>query len=191
MNSKVDAYLGKAKQWRKEMMALRAVALDCGLAEELKWGKPCYTFRKSNVVIIQAFKGYCALGFFKGALLKDAGGVLVKPGDNSQTMRQMRFTDVREIVEMQSTVEAYVHEAIAVEEAGLKVEKSAKLVIPEELQARFDEMPDLKTAFDALTPGRRRAYVLHFAAPKKASTRTSRIERCVPRILEGKGLNER
>ena len=190
-NPKVDAFLAKAGNWRKEMERLRAIVLDCGLTEELKWYQPCYTFEKSNVVIISAFKAYCVLAFFKGALLKDARHILVPPGKNTQAVRQARFTSVREIVELEPVLKAYLREAIEVEKAGLKVKRSTKLTLPEELQNRFDESPALKEAFDALTPGRRRAYVLYFSGAKQSRTRESRIDKCAPRILEGKGLNDR
>jgi uncharacterized protein YdeI (YjbR/CyaY-like superfamily) len=193
MNSRVDAFLGKAKKWREEFEKLRMIVLDCGLTEELKWGKPCYTFEQSNIVIIQGFKEYCALLFFKGALLHDANGILVKPGEHTQAGRQIRFTNVGEIVEMEPILKAYIHEAIEVERAGLKVDlkKTAAFTIPEEFQSKLDKSPALKTAFDALTPGRQRAYLLHFSAPKQRKTRESRVEKCIPQILNGKGLNDR
>lgn len=192
-NSKVDEYLRKRKKWQGEMAELRKVALDCQLTEELKWGKPCYTFQKSNVVIIQGFKEYLALMFFKGALLKDANGILIKPGENAQAGRQIRFTDLREIVDMDSTLKAYIREAVEVEKAGLKVKlkATAEYAMPEELKKRLEEGSALKAAFQGLTPGRQRAYILHFSAPKQSRTRESRIDRCVQRILNGKGLNDR
>ena len=192
-NPKVDGFFKKANAWREELEKLRAIVLDCQLTEELKWGKPCYVFGKSNVVLMIPFKEYCALLFFKGALLKDAKGILVKAGENSQAARQARFTDVRGIARLEAVLKAYIREAIAVEKAGLKVElkKPADLVIPEELQTRLDQMPALKTAFRALTPGRQRAYVIHFSAPKQAKTRESRVEKCIPQILDGKGMNDR
>jgi len=192
MNPKVDEYLSKAKKWQEEMEKLRMIILDCQLTEELKWGKPCYTFQKSNIVIIIGLKEYCALLFFKGALLKDANGILIKPGENTQAGRQIRFTNVREIVEMEPILKAYIYEAIEVEKAGLKVnfKKNTELIIPEEFQNKLDEIPALKTAFDALTPGRQRAYILYFSAPKQSKTRESRVEKCMQKILDGKGLND-
>ena len=190
-NPKVDAYLSRAKNWREETEKLRMIILDFPLTEELKWGKPCYTFQNSNVVIIQGFKEYCALLFFKGALLKDANGILVKPGENTQAGRQIRFTNVREIVEMAPLLKAFIDEAIEVEKAGLKVKlkKTTEFIIPEEFQNQLDKNPALKTAFEALTPGRQRAYILHFSAPKLSKTREARVEKCMRPILDGKGLD--
>jgi len=191
MNPKVDAYLSKAKQWQKELKKLRRIILDCHLTEEMKWGKPCYTFQKSNIVIVIGFKEYCALLFCKGALLNDPNGILKRPGEHTQAARQIRFTNVREIVEMEPILKAYVYEAIEVEKAGLKVKfRRNPEPIPEEMQNRLEEIPALKTAFEALTPGRRRAYVLYFSAPKQSKTRESRIEKCMRQILNGKGLND-
>jgi uncharacterized protein YdeI (YjbR/CyaY-like superfamily) len=191
MNPKVDEYLRNAKKWQAEFKKLRRIILDCGLTEELKWGKPGYTFQKSNIVIIQGFKEFCALLFCKGALLNDANGLLEKPGENTQAARRIPFTNVREIVEMERILKAYIHEAIEAEKAGLKVNfKKNPEPIPEELQNKLDEMPALKTAFDALTPGRQRAYILYFSAPKQSKTRESRIEKCMRQILNGKGLND-
>ena len=192
MNPKVDVYLSKAKKWQEELEKLRMIVLDCQLTEELKWGKPCYTFQKSNIIIIIGFKEYCALLFFKGALLNDANGILIKPGENTQAGRQIRFTNVREIVEMETILKAYIYEALEVEKAGLKVnfKKNTELIIPEEFQNKLDEIPALKTAFDALTPGRQRAYILYFSAPKQSKTRESRVEKCMQQILNGKGLND-
>jgi len=169
------------------------IILDCRLTEELKWGKPCYTFEKRSIVIIIGFKEYCALLFFKGALLNDANDILIKPGENTQAGRQIRFTSVREIVEMEPVLKAYIYEAIEMEKVGLKVtlEKTTEFTIPEEFQNRLDEIPALKTAFDALTPGRQRAYILYFSAPKQSKTRESRVEKCMQQILDGKGLNDR
>ncbi|MFZ1978424.1 MAG: YdeI/OmpD-associated family protein, partial [Bacteroidota bacterium] len=160
--------------------------------EELKWGKPCYTFQKNNIVIIQGFKEYCALMFFKGVLLNDANGILIKMGENTQAGRQIRFTNVREIIEMKTILKDYIYEAIEVEKAGLKVnfKKNAELIFPEEFQNKLDELPALKTAFNALTPGRQRAYNLYFSAPKQSKTRESRVEKCMQQILNGKGLND-
>jgi uncharacterized protein YdeI (YjbR/CyaY-like superfamily) len=191
MNSQVDEYLRKAKKWQQETEKLRAIILGCQLTEEFKWGKPCYTFQESNVLIVQGFKEYCALMFCKGALLKDANGVLVKPGENTQAGRQMRFTNVQEIMEMAPILKAYIHEAIDAEKAGLQVEfKKNPEPIPAEFQNKLDEFPELKAAFNALTPGRQRAYILYFSAAKQSKTRESRIEKCVQQILNGKGLND-
>ena len=192
MNPKVDGYFSKAKKWQEELEKLRMIILDCQLTEELKWGHPCYTFQKSNIVLIHGFKEYCALLFFKGALLKDANGILIQQTENVQAARQIRFTNVREIVEMEPILKAYIHEAIEVEKAGLKVnfKKTAEFTIPEEFQNKLDEIPALKTAFDALTPGRQRAYILYFSAPKQSKTRESRVEKCMQQILNGKGLND-
>ena len=192
MNPKVDEYLRKAKQWQKEFKKLRMLILDCGLTEELKWGQPCYTFEKSNIVLIHGFKEYCALLFFKGALLNDPNGILIQQTENVQAARQIRFTNVREIVKMQPILKAYIYEAIEVEKAGLKVnyKKTADFKIPEEFQKKLDEIPALKTAFDALTPGRQRAYIFYFSAPKQSKTRESRVEKCMQQILNGKGLND-
>ena len=166
MNPKVDLYFNKAKKWQKEFEKLRTIILDCGLTEELKWGCPCYTFQKSNIVLIHVFKEYCALLFFKGALLNDANGILIQQTKNVQAARQIRFTNVREIVKMETILKAYIYEAIEVEKAGLKVnlKKTAEFKIPEEFQKKLDKIPALKTAFYALTPGRQRAYILYFSA---------------------------
>jgi uncharacterized protein YdeI (YjbR/CyaY-like superfamily) len=192
MNPKVDFYFNKAKKWLEEIERLRMIVLDCGLSEELKWGVPCYTFQKTNIVLIHVFREYCALLFFKGALLNDANGILIQQTKNVQAARQIRFTNVREIVKMQPILKAYIHEAIEVEKAGLKVDfkKNTELIIPEELQNKFDEIPALKTAFEALTPGRQRAYILYFSEPKQSKTRESRVEKCIKQILNGKGLND-
>jgi uncharacterized protein YdeI (YjbR/CyaY-like superfamily) len=190
-NPKVDAYFQRGTKWHDELQHLRRISLDCGLTEELKWRSPCYTFGDRNVVIAQEFKEYCALMFFKGALLRDPKGILVPPG-TSQAARQIRFTGVDGILELEPDVRAYIQEAIGVEQVGSTValKKTSEYEIPEEFQRRLDAVPALREAFDALTPGRQRAYLLHFAAPKQAKTRESRIERCVPRILEGKGLTD-
>ena len=192
MNPKVDAFLSREKRWRKESEKMRAISLGCDLTEELKWGKPCYSFQESNVVIIQGFKEYCALMFCKGALLKDAKGILIKPGENTQAARQARFTNVREIVKLESILKAYIDEAIEAEKAGLEVnyKRTSEFTMPEELKNKLDEMPALKTAFEALTPGRQRAYLLYFSAAKQSKTRESRVEKCMPQILKGKGLND-
>ena len=189
MNPKVDEYLRRVKKWQKEMEQLRRISLDCGLTEELKWGKPCYTFQKSNIVIIQGFKEFCALLFCKGALLTNPKGILKKFG--WQAARRIPFTNVREIVEMEPILNAYIHEAIETERAGLKVNfKKDPEPIPEELQKKLDEIPALKTAFEALTPGRQRGYVLYFSGAKQSKTRESRVEKWLPQILKGKGLND-
>jgi uncharacterized protein YdeI (YjbR/CyaY-like superfamily) len=192
MNPKVDFYFSKAKKWQEELAKLRVIVLDCGLTEELKWGVPCYTFQKSNIVLIHVFKEYCALLFVKGALLNDANGILVQQTENVQAARQIRFTNVREIVKLETILKAYVQEAIEVEKAGLKVnlKKTTEFNIPEEFLNKLDEMPTLKEAFDALTPGRQRAYLLYFSAPKQSKTRAARVEKCVQPILNGRGLND-
>src|ERR1700675_3858679 len=191
MNPKVDGYLSKAEKWQEEFEKLRMIILNWQLTEELKWGKPCYTFQKSNIVILQGFKEFCALLFAKGALLNDPNGILKKPGENTQAARRIPFTNVREIVEMEPILKAYINEAIEAEKAGLKVNfKKNPEPIPEELQNKLDEIPALKTAFDALTPGRQRAYILYFSAPKQSKTRESRVEKCKERILNGRGLND-
>ena len=191
-NPKVDRFLNRAEKWQQEMERLREINLDCGLTEELKWGVPCYTYEDRNVVLIHAFKEYCALLFFKGALLNDARGILVQQTENVQSARQIRFTSVREIDELEPILKKYVYEAIEVEKAGLKVDfkKTSEFSVPEEFQQKLDDNPALKTAFAVLTPGRQRAYLLHFAAPRQSKTRISRIEKCVPQILAGKGLND-
>jgi len=191
-NPKVDSYLRKTPQWQDESQELRRIILECQLTEELKWGQPCYTLEKSNVVIIQGFKDYCAIMFFKGALLKDTDGILVKPGKHTQAGRQIRFTSVREIAELNAILKAYIREAIEVEKAGLKVRlrKTSEFTIPEEFQAKLDEDSALKIAFEALTAGRQRAYIYYFSAAKQSKTRQSRVEKCIPSILNGKGLND-
>ena len=188
----VDGYLRKAKKWQEEMEKLRRISLGCGLTEELKWGKPCYTFQESNIVIIQGFKESCALLFCKGALLNDPKGILEKPGENTQAARRIRFTKVREIVEMESSLKAYIYEAIEAEKTGLEVnyKKISEFIIPEEFKNKLDEIPALKTAFEALTPGRQRGYILYFSAPKQSKTRESRVEKCMQQILNGKGFND-
>lgn len=190
--NKIDEYLHKAKKWQEEMGELRKILLGCLLTEELKWGKPCYTFQNSNIAIIIGFKEYCALAFFQGALLKDTEGILIQPGENSQASRQIRFTGMQEIVEMEATLKAYIYEAIELEKAGLKVDfkKNRELIIPEEFNKKFDEIPGLKAAFTALTPGRQRAYIIYFSEPKQSKTRESRVEKCLQQILNGKGLND-
>ena len=182
----------KVHRWPEELAKLRKIVLDCGLTEELKWGIPCYTYNKSNVATVSAFNEYCSISFFKDALLKDAHRILEKPGKNTQAARLVRFTNVQEIVEIETVLKDYIFEAIEVEKAGLKVDfkKNTEFTIPEELQNKFDEIPALKTAFDALTPGRQRAYILYFSAPKQSKTRESRVEKCMQQILNGKGLND-
>ena len=192
MNPKVDFYFSKAKKWQKEIEQLRMIVLDYGLIEELKWGVPCYSFQKSNIVLIHVFKEYCALLFFKGALLKDARGILIQQTKNVQAARQIRFTNVTEIAKLERTLKAYIYEAIEVEKAGLKVKlkKTTAFNMPEEFKKKLAKMPSLKKAFEALTPGRQRGYLLHFSAPKQSKTRESRVEKCTQQILNGKGLND-
>jgi uncharacterized protein YdeI (YjbR/CyaY-like superfamily) len=192
MNPKVDVYLRKAKKWKEELDTLRRLILECRLTEELKWGKPGYTFQKSNIVIIIPLKECCALMFCKGALLKDPNGLLLRPGENTQAGRWIKFTGVREIVEMETILKAYIYEAIEVEKAGLEVnyKKTSEFKIPEEFQNKLDKIPALKTAFEALTPGRQRAYILYFSSAKQSKTRESRVEKWMQQILSGKGLND-
>lgn len=192
MNPKVDWFFSKASQWQKEYEALRTIVLDCDLNEELKWGQPCYTFQKSNIVLIHGFKDYCALLFFKGALLKDKKKILIQQTENVQAARQIRFTNVKEIVKMRATLKAYIYEAVEVEEAGLKVEfkKTKEFSMPEEFQRKLDKSRALKKAFEALTPGRQRGYLLYFSSAKQVKTRESRIEKYIPQILDGKGLED-
>ena len=192
MNPKVDAYLSNAEKWQQELEKLRTICLDCGLTEELKWGVPCYTFQKRNIVIIGELKDHCALSFFKGALLEDAEGLLIKPGENTQSGRWIKFSNVREVVEMEPILKAYIYEAIEVEKAGLKVnlKTTADFIIPEEFQNKLNEIPALKAAFEALTPGRQRGYILYFSAPEQTKTRESRVEKCMLQILSGKGLSD-
>jgi uncharacterized protein YdeI (YjbR/CyaY-like superfamily) len=193
MNPKVDWFFDKAGKWHKEFEQLRTIVLACGLTEELKWGNPCYTFEGNNIVLIHGFKEYCALLFFKGALLKDAGQILIQQTKNVQGARQIRFTDVKEIVKLKPSLKAYIYEAIEVEKAGLKVElkKTEEFSVPVEFRNKLDKNPALKAAFKALTPGRQRAYLLYFAAPKQPGTRESRIEKFTQPILDGKGLNDK
>jgi len=192
INPKVDFFFNNAKNWQKEFEKLRMIILDCGLTEELKWGVPCYAFQKRNIVLIHGFKEYCAILFFKGALLNDANNILIQQTENVQAARQIRFTNIREIVKMERILKAYIYEAIEVEKAGLKVKfkKATEFKAPEEFQNKLDKIPALKTAFQALTPGRQRAYLLHFSAPKQSKTRESRVEKSMPQILKGKGLND-
>ena len=192
MNPKVDFYFAKAKKWQAEIEKLRLIVLDCGLTEELKWGCPCYTDQKTNIVLIHVFKEYCALLFFKGALLSDAHHILIQQTKNVQSARQMRFTSTREIAKLEPVIKAYVYEAIEVEKAGLKVEykKTSEFKIPEEFQNKLDRNKSLKTAFYALTPGRQRAYLFHFSQPKLSKTREARVEKSIKQILKGKGLDD-
>lgn len=192
MDPKVDAFIGKAKNWQQEFHELRAIILDCDLDETFKWGKPCYTFQGANVVLVHGFKEYCAILFLKGALLKDTRGILVAQTENTQATRQIRFTSTKEILEMGPVLKAYIKEAVEVEKAGLQVEfkKTSEFGVPEEFQNKLDAEPDLKTAFDALTPGRQRAYLLYFSGAKQSRTRESRVDKCRQRILDGKGLND-
>jgi uncharacterized protein YdeI (YjbR/CyaY-like superfamily) len=205
LNPKIDVYLTegcgrcplgntpqcKVRKWTAELETLRSIALDCGLTEELKWSVPCYTFQHQNIAIIAAFKDYAALSFFKGALLHDANGILIQQTENTQAARQIRFTNVQDIIALEPVLKAYIYEAIEVEKAGLKVEiKPNQTPIPEELRHQFEENPDFKTAFERLTAGRQRGYLLHFSQPKQAQTRVSRIDKCMSRIFDGKGLND-
>jgi len=192
MNPKVDFYFDEAKKWQKEMEQLRSIALDCQLTEEQKWGTPCYTLGKSNIVLIHAFKDYCAFLFFKGALLKDTDHILIQQSKNVQAARQIRFNSVNEIIEIKATLKAYIYEAIEIEKAGLqvKLKKTEDFEVAEEFQTKLANISELKIAFEALTPGRQKAYLLHFSQPKQAKTRESRIEKAMPQILNGKGLND-
>jgi uncharacterized protein YdeI (YjbR/CyaY-like superfamily) len=192
MNPKVDFYFDKAEKWQEELEKLRMIILDCPLTEELKWGVPCYTYEKSNIVLVHVFKEYCAILFVKGALLKDTEGILIQQTENVQSARQVRFTNVQEIIQLEPILITYIHEAIEVEKAGLKVDykKTTEYSIPVEFQNKINEIPALKTAFEALTPGRQRAYLLYFSAPKQSTTRESRVEKYTQQILKGKGLND-
>lgn len=191
-NPKVDFFFEQDSQWRKEYLQMRAIALSTGLTEDLKWGQPCYTLNGKNIVLIHGFKEYCAFLLFKGALLKDPEGILVRQTEQVQSPRQIRFTNVAEIKKLAPTLRTYIQEAIKVEKAGLKVtlKKTSEYPVPEEFQERLDKDANLKTAFEALTPGRQRAYLFFFASAKQSKTRTSRVEKCVPQILDGKGLND-
>ena len=192
MNTKVDWYFTQNKEWQKEIELLRTIVLDCGLTEELKWGCPCYTFHKANIVLIHVFKEYCALLFFKGVLLKDTHGILIQQTENVQVARQVRFTNTKEIIKMEPVLKAYIYEAVEVEQAGLKgyYKKTTEFAIPEEFQSKLDEIPGLETAFKKLTPGRQRAYLFHFSQAKQSKTRLTRIEKYIPKILDGKGLDD-
>lgn len=182
----------KVHKWQEILQQLRAIILDCGLTEESKWGAPCYTFEGSNILLIGVLKEYCSIGFFKGALLNDANGILFQQTENVQATRLIRFTDVRELTGLENVVKEYIFEAIEIEKAGLKVafKKVSEFAVPEELERKMAENPALKTAFEALTPGRQKGYLLHFSAPKQSKTRESRIEKCVPQIFEGKGFHD-
>ncbi|UTN02969.1 YdeI/OmpD-associated family protein [Flavobacterium bizetiae] len=192
MNPKVDFYFDEAKKWQKEQEELRQIALDCQLTEELKWGSPCYTFQNTNVVLIHAFKDYCAFLFFKGALLSDTDNLLIRQSENVQAGRQIRFTNLQEILDLKSILKTYIYQAIEVEKAGLKVQlkKTKEFEIAEEFQKKLDEDSKLETAFKALTPGRQRAYLLYFSSAKQSKTRESRVEKCIDQILDGKGLDD-
>ena len=192
MNPKVDWYFTKTKKWQEEIIKLRTIVLDCGLTEELKWGCPCYTFEGNNIVLIHTFKEYCALLFFKGVLLKDDNGILVQQTKNVQSARQVRFSDIREIIDMKAILKAYIHEAIEVEKAGLKVEfkKTTEFTMPLEFQNKLNKIPALKTSFYALTPGRQRGYLLYFSSARQSGTREARIQKYMQHILKGKGLDD-
>ena len=193
MNQKVNWFFDKDTKWQKEYKTLRAIIVDCGLTEELKWGCPCYTFKGNNIVLIHGFKDYCALLFHKGVLLNDTDKLLIQQTENVQSARQIRFTNMDEINELEQTIRTYVFEAVEVEKAGLevKMKKTSEYEKPEELEQAFNEGPNFKTAFDSLTPGRQRGYFLHFSEAKQSKTRTSRIEKAKPKIFDGKGYNER
>lgn len=192
MNPKVNWFFEKASQWQEEYEKLRLICLDCGLTEELKWGQPCYTLKKSNIVLIHGFKEYCALLFFKGALLADPNGILIQQTENVQVPRQMRFTNAAEIADMSSVIKTYIHEAIEVEKAGIKIElkKTSDFKVPEEFQYKLDHIPALKEAFEALTPGRQRGYLFYFSQAKQSKTRQERVEKYIPQILAGKGIDD-
>jgi len=191
-NPKVDWFFDKAEKWKKEFEKLRTIILDCGLDEDLKWGQACYTFEERNIVLMHGFKEYCALLFFKGALLNDPESILIQQTENVQSARQIRFINLKEIVEKERIIKAYIYEAIEVERAGLqvKLKKTSDFKVPEEFQKKLDKKPALKKAFEALTPGRQRAYIFHFSQPKLSKTREQRVEKYIPQILEGKGLND-
>lgn len=192
MNPTIDFFFDKEKKWQKEFEQLRKIILDCGLTEELKWGNPCYTFNDANIVLMHGFKEYCALLFFKGVLLKDANDILIQQTKNVQSARQVRFTNVQQVVKMKATLKAYIYEAIEVEKAGLKVnlKKTSDFTIPAEFKTKLDKMPALKKAFNALTPGRQRAYIFYFSQAKQEKTREARVEKYIKQILAGKGLDD-
>ena len=191
-NPKVDWFFDKATKWQREYEKLRMIILQCGLTEELKWGCPCYTFEDKNIILIHGFKEYCAVLFFKGALLGDPEGILIQQTENVQSERQVRFKSVQEIVKMERTLKVYIYEAMEVEKVGLqvKLKKTKDYKIPEEFQSKLDKMPRLKASFDSLTPGRQRAYIFHFSQPKQSKTRVARVEKYIPQILKGKGLDD-
>lgn len=191
-NPKVDFFFDKANNWYEELVLMRKIALECQLSEELKWGSPCYTYKENNVVLIHSFKEYCAFLFFKGALLKDTDGILIQQSENVQAARQIRFTNLQEIVDLRAILKTYIYQAVEIENAGLKVElkKTSDFAVSDEFQKKLDEMPNLQKAFQALTPGRQRAYLLHFSQPKQSKTREARVEKNIPNILEGKGLKD-
>ncbi len=192
MNPAIDLYLNQAEPWRRALEQLRMIALECGLDEDLKWGSPCYAYQQRNVLIIGKLKDCCVLSFFKGSLLSDIHQLLIKPGEQTQAARLIKFTNVQQILTIKPILKAYIHEAMAVEKLGMKVDfkASSSLPIPEELEQQFIEHPNLKIAFNALTPGRKRGYLLHFSNAKQIKTKLSRIEKCIPQILKGKGFNE-
>jgi uncharacterized protein YdeI (YjbR/CyaY-like superfamily) len=192
MNPKVDFYFNKAEKWHQELIKLRSIMLDMPIVEELKWGVPCYTLNGSNVVLIHYFKDYCALLFHKGVLLKDSKSLLIQQTENVQSARQLRFKDIREIIDQEALIKAYTLEAIEVEKKGLKVEfkPTTEFKMPEEFESKLNSMPKLKKAFEALTPGRQRGYLLHFSSAKQAKTRVDRVQKYIPKILEGKGLDD-
>jgi uncharacterized protein YdeI (YjbR/CyaY-like superfamily) len=192
LSPKVDAYLRRTHAWQEESKRLRAIALACGLNEDLKWGQPCYDLQGANIVLIHGFKEYCALLFFKGALLKDPKGILIQQTAQVQAARQIRFTSLGEIIKKESILKAYIREAVEVEKVGLKVtlKKTSEYPVPLEFQNKLDKIPALKAAFDALTPGRQRAYLFYFSAAKQAKTREARVKKCMPQILKGKGLDD-
>lgn len=191
-NPKVDFFFDKADKWQQELNLMRTISLECQLTEELKWGVPCYTFQNANIVLIHSFKEYCAFLFFKGSLLKDTDSILIQQSENVQAARQIRFTNLQEIIDLKAVLKTYIYQAVEVEKAGLKVElkKTSEFEVAEEFQKKLDEMPNLQKAFYALTPGRQRAYLLHFSQPKQSKTRESRVEKNIPNILDGKGLND-
>ena len=191
-NPKVDWYFDEAEKWKVESERLREIILDCGLTEELRWGKPCYTSEGNNIVLIHGFKEYCAALFFKGVLLKDSKRILIQQTEHVQVARQIRFTRLEEIIELEPVLKAYIKEAIEVEKAGLqvKLKKTSDFKVPEEFQKKLDEIPALKKAFTALTPGRQRGYLFYFSAAKQSQTREARVEKCMPQILQGKGLDD-
>ena len=191
-NPKVDFFFDKADKWQQELNLMRTISLECQLTEELKWGVPCYTFQNANIVLIHSFKEYCAFLFFKGSLLKDTDSILIQQSENVQAARQIRFTNLQEIIDLKAVLKTYIYQAVEVEKAGLKVElkKTSEFEVAEEFQKKLNEMPNLQKAFYALTPGRQRAYLLHFSQPKQSKTRESRVEKNIPNILDGKGLND-